>query len=712
MSFQQGLSGLNAANSNLAAIGNNVANANTVGFKQSTAQFADMFAASLSGVGSGQVGTGVSVSAVAQQYTQGNITATTNPMDNAISGQGFFQMTTTGGGTVYSRNGQFQLDKNGFMVNAQGNKVNGYMPNAAGVILAGAVVPLQINPANLQPKPSAIATVGVNLNSAAPVPANSVFSPTDPASYTNSTSMSVYDSLGASHVGTLYFQRLPVAPISSAAIIPAAATTMTVASSAGLSVGNSITIPGAGAAGPATTIPGATAAGVTSVTLTSTAGMAVGDNITIPGAGAAGPVPTVDVAPAATATSVPLVSVTGLSAGTNITIGGSTATIASIAPGIAPAGTVTLAAPGLAAAPAPGAAGTSALPLVTTITNIIGNVVTFAAPTANPTIAGAAITSTLPLTATISSIAGNVLTFTPPTTTATLANAAIASNAPSSNWNTYLTVDGASVPATPATTVPSTTSIGATSATLASVTGLAVGSAITIAGNPGAVTITGIAGNVVTFAPATTAATLAGAVVNVPGSVVTPLTQLSFNTLGALTLTTPATTPVGTVVSSALFPTSTSVSPTQTVSFNFNSPTAGTTQFGSTFGVNTLTQDGYASGQLNSTSTGADGTITGHYSNGQTRPLGQIVLANFTGLQGLQSIGNNAWVQTAASGQALVGAPGSGSLGSLQSSATEDSNVDLTAALVNMITAQRVYQANAQTIKTQDQLLQTIVNLR
>jgi flagellar hook protein FlgE len=92
--------------------------------------------------------------------------------------------------------------------------------------------------------------------------------------------------------------------------------------------------------------------------------------------------------------------------------------------------------------------------------------------------------------------------------------------------------------------------------------------------------------------------------------------------------------------------------------------------------------------------------------------LGQIVLANFTGAQGLQPIGNNEWVQTAASGNPLVGAPGSSSLGVLQSSATEDSNVDLTAELVNMITAQRTYQANAQTIKTQDQLLQTIVSLR
>ena len=87
-------------------------------------------------------------------------------------------------------------------------------------------------------------------------------------------------------------------------------------------------------------------------------------------------------------------------------------------------------------------------------------------------------------------------------------------------------------------------------------------------------------------------------------------------------------------------------------------------------------------------------------------------MANFTNPNGLQSLGDNQWNETATSGVALVGVPGSGSMGVLTSSATEDSNTDLTGELVNMITAQRVYQANAQTIKTQDQVLQTLVNLR
>jgi flagellar hook protein FlgE len=138
----------------------------------------------------------------------------------------------------------------------------------------------------------------------------------------------------------------------------------------------------------------------------------------------------------------------------------------------------------------------------------------------------------------------------------------------------------------------------------------------------------------------------------------------------------------------------------------------GSTQFGSNFGVTQLTQDGATSGRLAGYNIGADGILLGRYTNGQTKTLGQVALADFTSPQGLQPLGNNAWVETSNSGPPLVGVPSSGSLGVLQSGAVEESNVDLTAELVNMITAQRVYQANAQTIKTQDAVLQTLVNLR
>jgi flagellar hook protein FlgE len=139
---------------------------------------------------------------------------------------------------------------------------------------------------------------------------------------------------------------------------------------------------------------------------------------------------------------------------------------------------------------------------------------------------------------------------------------------------------------------------------------------------------------------------------------------------------------------------------------------SGSTQFGSNFSVNSVTQDGFTSGRLAGFNTSSDGTIVGRYTNGQSKTLGQVILANFVNPNGLQSLGGNAWAETATSGAPLTGTPNTGSLGVLQSAAVEDSNVDLTAELVNMITAQRVYQANAQTIKTQDQVLQTLVNLR
>ena len=108
MSFQQGLSGLNASSKNLDVIGNNVANANTYGAKASRAEFSDMYATAMTGGGGSNIGIGVNLAAVTQQFTQGNITTTANSLDLAINGQGFFEVRAPDGQTLYSRNGQFQ----------------------------------------------------------------------------------------------------------------------------------------------------------------------------------------------------------------------------------------------------------------------------------------------------------------------------------------------------------------------------------------------------------------------------------------------------------------------------------------------------------------------------------------------------------------------------------------------------------------------------
>ncbi len=136
------------------------------------------------------------------------------------------------------------------------------------------------------------------------------------------------------------------------------------------------------------------------------------------------------------------------------------------------------------------------------------------------------------------------------------------------------------------------------------------------------------------------------------------------------------------------------------------------TQFGTKFAVSDLTQSGYASGSLTGVTIADDGKIMARYSNGVSRAEGQLTLASFRNTQGLTALDGNNWVATASSGPAVMGNAGEGNFGSLRSGALEESNVDLTAELVNMMTAQRAYQANAQTIKTQDQVLSTLVNLR
>ena len=196
-----------------------------------------------------------------------------------------------------------------------------------------------------------------------------------------------------------------------------------------------------------------------------------------------------------------------------------------------------------------------------------------------------------------------------------------------------------------------------------------------------------------------------------------PLT-LTFDAFGKLDTTLSPVQPTAAVINidgvvadlQAADPTVPANAAAATINFPLNF--AGTTQFGSAFGVNSLSQDGYTSGRLAGVSVAPDGIVQGRYTNGQTRALGQVVLANFRNPNGLQSLGDNQWAETSESGGPLVGEPGSASLGVLQSSSIEESNVDMTNELVSMITQQRNYQANAQSIKTQDQIMNTLVNLR
>ena len=216
MSFQQGLSGLNATSKNLEVIGNNIANSGTYGAKSSRAEFADFYAAALNGSTAATAGIGVRLDTIAQQFTQGSITATDNPLDVAINGRGFFQVSDGVSPPQYTRNGQFKVDRDGFVVNNAGLKLLGYGADpGTGQIQAGVAVPLQLPTGGVAPQETSEITMQLNLNSTKPVklPATAPlinFSNTD--TYNDATSQTVFDAKGQSIELTYYFQRASAKP--------------------------------------------------------------------------------------------------------------------------------------------------------------------------------------------------------------------------------------------------------------------------------------------------------------------------------------------------------------------------------------------------------------------------------------------------------------------------------------------------------------------
>jgi len=406
MSFQTGLSGLSAASRNLDVIGNNIANANTIGAKVARAEFSEIVAASTIAANGRTEGIGVEVATVAQQFTQGTVNVTGNPLDIAINGAGFFRLTLPDGSAAYTRGGEFKLDTEGNIVTNAKAKLMGYPTDVGGVATSSTLQPMTLPTGSPIPAraTSAIAAE-LNLNATAPVWNTPV--PTTPLT-TYGTSLNVYDSQGTAIPTSVYMRK-----------------------------------------------------------------------------------------------------------------------------------------------------------------------------TANDT------------------------------------------------WQVYTD-------------------------------------------------------------PSSDAAATASAVAT-----------LNFDVNGMLTSSVPAAPTIGLV------------SPNPSIgTFNATLDISKATQYATAFAVTDLTQDGYAPGDFVSLAIGDDGVIKARYSNGQTQAAGQIALADFRNVQGLRPTANGNWVETVDSGQPIVGEPGVGKFGALRAGALEESNIDLTAELVNMMTAQRTYQANAQTIKTQDQVLSTLTQLR
>jgi flagellar hook protein FlgE len=195
MGFGQALSGLNAAATNLDVIGNNIANAGTVGFKSGTASFADVYA-------SAAVGLGTQVASINQQFSTGTLTTTQNPFDLAIDGgKGFFRVIDSNGAIKYTRNGQFLADKDGYIVNVQGDKLTGY--SLDGITLQ----PITVPDGNMAPAVTSSITNRINVDVNEPAITAGAFDPNNADTFNNTLPVNIYDSLGNSHQLIQYFAK-------------------------------------------------------------------------------------------------------------------------------------------------------------------------------------------------------------------------------------------------------------------------------------------------------------------------------------------------------------------------------------------------------------------------------------------------------------------------------------------------------------------------
>ncbi|MGZ4956408.1 MAG: flagellar hook-basal body complex protein [Methylobacter sp.] len=736
MGFATALSGLKAASASLQVTGNNIANSQTSGFKESRAEFADVYASSIGGVSKTQPGAGVRVTEVAQQFNQGNIESTQNSLDLAISGNGFFVLAdkvnlpdpnnpalpvNPSVPNAYTRNGAFRLDSSGNVVNGEGKYLLAFAPNgttAAAGFSTGVFRPLTIDTA--QGLPNATSNVGMklNINGAATVPSASVFDPTNPLSYNNTTSITSYDTQGNAHIVSTYYVKTPVAnawnayvfldnygiTTGGAAVPPAKAPASTVSSTInapGLPIPMTFNASGrldevgTRAAGVISkgivTLSNTTVANTTNASTTAAAMPTAYTN-----AAAAAPTAT-DITDASTAVADTATASTdatgaagaGWTAGKATTAATSAATAAASAAAAAASAGVTAAA-GAAAIPSVAALATA---WSTAATNASTSAAAYAAltPVANGNPAGTAAAS-----AAATAAADAVLAQTALNNYNAAVTAYVATNKQTAVTNAQLASTSATAMAAAAAsvnTIPSTAALAATSKTTAAT---AAASAATAAASAAAIV------DALTAATAATDAAQAAS-----DAVIAQTAANAYDTaVSAATSGFPQTTKVdfGNINLGLINP-SANVDP-----MAFDLDFYGSTQFATPFSVNGLNQDGLPAGNLTGIDIDGTGVVFARYSNGGSKPLGQVALARFQSNQSLAKLGDTTWAQTSSSGQPIYGAAGDNNFGGIQSSALEGSNVDLSDQLVKLIIAQQAYQANSQSITTEKTLIQTILN--
>jgi len=209
MSFRIALSGLNAAQSSLDVTANNIANANTTGFKQSRTEFTDVYATAFGSIGSLDTGAGVRLASVSPLFNQGNIDFTGNALDLAVNGQGFFVLDDQGT-NIYSRAGAFQVDRDGYVVNVAGQRLQAYpaLNTSGNAFSTAALGDLQLIASNTPPSPTTSAELSLNLDAGSTQLGAGAIDPADPTTFNYSTSMTTYDSVGQPHTTSLFFRKI------------------------------------------------------------------------------------------------------------------------------------------------------------------------------------------------------------------------------------------------------------------------------------------------------------------------------------------------------------------------------------------------------------------------------------------------------------------------------------------------------------------------
>ncbi len=632
MAFNTGLSGLRASSVDLDVTGNNIANASTVGFKSSKAQFGDLYASGFLSSGTNPIGDGVRVQDVKQSFSQGNISFTDNGLDLAINGDGFFVLNN-GGEVRYSRAGQFGIDKDGFVTNNQNMRVQGFVADDDGN-LSGIRGDLQVETDNLAPRRTTSLRSDLNLDSRETVLERRVADMGDftaPGGATGFPSETFEITYADGSVASISINDAGVANFSAADVVDV------LNGQDGLS------------ASATTTYEGMSEADLN-------AAIAAGNfNFDLSVAGVTVPVDTTGVTDAASlvnainAAQAPTISasLTGGNLrlidnrGNNLTAG-----FTSDGPNQPPETAVGTVRP-QADREITGIASTSGATNLTDswdartiqITNQFN-------PLDQRTYNHA--TST-----TIYDSLGNSHEITQ----FYVKQPSPGSGVGVSEWSVYLQIDGEFVAGTDSNPFQARFDQD--------------GELQSVNGDPNGEIL------VDDWTPKNADGTPNGA---------------DGPPLPGETVTTPIPEP-----------------PTTSA---FVLDLGNTTQFGSDFGVNDQRQNGFATGRLSGLDVSDQGVLFARYTNGQSQSLGQVALASFNNTNGLSPVGETTWVETFESGQPIIGAPDTGTLGSIKASSIEESNVDLSAELVNLIIAQRNYQANAKTIETSDAVTQTIINLR